>query len=172
MSDTDRPDDSGRMWAPWRIDYILGLKQTSCPFCDAPHGGASDTSLILALGRHAFVILNRYPYSGCHLMVVPRVHVSRLEQLSDEAYTELMSLVRASATRLQAACNPQGINLGMNLGEAAGAGIETHLHMHLVPRWAGDTNFMAVTAGTRVVSQGLEHAWATLRPHFEDLDVT
>ena len=163
-------EESGRVWAPWRIHYILGEKNQSCPFCEAPPLGATPESLVLALQPEAFVILNRYPYTGCHLMVVPRRHVADLSDLRDSEYHAMMSLLRASHERLKAACSPHGVNVGMNLGEAAGAGIASHLHMHLVPRWRGDTNFMPVTAGINVVSQGVEHAFALLRPHFQDLD--
>lgn len=103
-------------------------------------------------------------------MVLPRRHVSGLNMLEPGEYLDMMTLVRDSVEALTGQVNPDGVNLGMNLGSAAGAGIESHLHMHLVPRWRGDTNFMPVTAGARVISQGLEHAWATLRPAFEPLD--
>ncbi len=141
-----------------------------CPFCLGPDDGPAVESLLLARRADAFVMLNRYPYTGCHLMVIPTRHVSSLTELTETEYSALMTLVREATMRLEAACSPHGINMGMNLGEAAGAGIAEHLHMHLVPRWRGDTNFMSVTAGSRVVSQGLDHAWNTLRPHFADLD--
>jgi ATP adenylyltransferase len=166
--------DEARVWAPWRIHYILSPKEggraSGCPFCTAPTMGPGPDSLVLASQPDAFVMLNRYPYTGCHLMVIPTRHESDLSALAPAEYTAVMTLVRESTARLQQACNPHGINLGMNLGEAAGAGIAQHLHVHLVPRWRGDTNFMSVTAGSRVVSQGLDHAYEMLRPFFADLD--
>jgi len=116
------------------------------------------------------VIMNRYPYAGAHLMVVPQEHVASITELSVDAYTELMGLLRETMIRLERALGCQGMNIGVNQGEAAGAGIEAHAHIHLVPRWRGDTNFMPVTAGMRVISQGLEHAYRMLQPHFEDLN--
>ncbi len=159
-----------RVWAPWRIHYILGPKGDNCPFCVAREQEPTAESLVLVTWPRTYVILNRYPYTGCHLMVLPREHASSLSALSPGVYTEMMELVRISAERLQLAVRPDGINMGMNLGKAAGAGIDDHIHMHLVPRWNGDTSFMAVVGETHVVSQGLEHAWTSLRPHFEDLD--
>lgn len=169
---TSNDSDSGRLWAPWRIDYILAPKpkDMTCPFCVEPNAAPSPDNLVLTRTPRAMVMLNRYPYTGCHLMVIPHRHVSRLTQLDEAEYMHLMALVRHATQRLEVACQPGGINMGMNQGEAAGAGIESHLHLHLVPRWSGDTNFMTVTAGARVVSQGLEHAWRLLRPHFSDLD--
>lgn len=167
---SDRPSDRDRIQAPWRIDYILrGNKDTTCPFCEAPGLGRGERSLVLAAQKHSFVMLNRYPYTGCHLMVIPRAHEPQLGNLAPEVYAEMMELVKDSVARLRLACRPNGINLGMNLGTAAGAGIAEHLHMHIVPRWDGDTNFMAVVGGVRVVSQDVEHAWATLAPMFEEL---
>jgi ATP adenylyltransferase len=152
------------------MDYILGEKPPGCPFCFEGDLAATADSLVLAVRRTCFAMLNRFPYTGCHLMVLPRRHVSGLNMLEADEYQEMMTLVRDSLEALTGQVNPDGVNLGMNLGSAAGAGIESHLHMHLVPRWRGDTNFMPVTAGARVVSQGLEHAWASLRPAFEHLD--
>jgi len=159
-----------RIWAPWRIDYILGPKSTTCPFCEAPAQGASAQSLILAERAHTFVILNRYPYTGCHIMVCPKQHVAAIGQLEPHVYSELMELVRLSTERLQKACEPSGMNIGINQGTAAGAGISEHLHVHIVPRWAGDTNFMLTVGQTRVLSQDVEHAWEILRPEFSELD--
>jgi len=160
-----------RIWAPWRIDYILGSRPHSCPFCSIEAGSASPESLVLAVQEHTHVILNRFPYSGCHILVCPHRHVANLEDLSDAEYGQLMTLVRASTAAIKSVCNPQGLNVGINLGAAAGAGIEEHLHFHVVPRWSGDTNFMTAVGDTRVMSQDLEHAWNMLRPVFEPLDL-
>ncbi|MEC8025790.1 MAG: HIT domain-containing protein [Myxococcota bacterium] len=162
--------ESGRLWAPWRIDYILGAKANDCPFCTGWDAGPGVEHLVLTKQRHSMVIMNRYPYTGGHLMVVPQEHVNSITDLSEEAYIELMLLLRESTARLVHALGCHGVNTGINQGEAAGAGIESHVHIHLVPRWRGDTNFMPVTASVRVVSQGLDHAFGMLRPYFEDLD--
>lgn len=165
MSRTDK-----RIWAPWRVDYILGSRPPTCPFCNIQAGTASAETLVLAIQEHALVILNRFPYSGCHVLVCPHRHVAALGELSEEQYSSLMALVRASAEAIQSTCQPEGMNIGINLGTAAGAGIEDHLHVHVVPRWSGDTNFMTVVGDTRVMSQDLAHAWNMLRPAFEPLD--
>ena len=167
MSNSDN-----RIWAPWRVDYILGTRPPSCPFCNIKAGCASPESLVLAVQEHAHVILNRYPYSGCHILVCPHRHVAKLDDLTDLEYGQLMSLLRSSVAAVQSACSPEGINVGINLGSAAGAGIEEHLHFHVVPRWSGDTNFMTAVGDTRVMSQDLAHAWQMLRPEFESLDIS
>jgi ATP adenylyltransferase len=133
----------------------------SCIFCDAstdPHA-----ELVLLRGRHAFVILNLYPYNNGHLMVAPNRHLKTLTSLAADEQSEVMTLVRWSEMALTEAYSPQGINVGINLGKAAGAGIEDHLHVHLVPRWAGDTNFMTVTGETRVLPEDLEITWEKLK---------
>lgn len=119
---------------------------------------------------HAFVMLNRYPFAPGHLLVVPHAHVSRLDELDETTYDALFRLVREAARRLGAAVGPQGLNIGLNLGEAAGAGVAEHLHAHVVPRWAGDSNFMPVVADTRVVPQALDATLAHLTPYFADID--
>ena len=162
---------SEALWAPWRMEYILAPKAGACIFCDyastAPETFRS--KLVLLVQEHAFVCLNRYPFAGSHLLVVPRRHEAGLEGLGPEEYEALMALVREAVIRLKRATKAQGVNLGMNLGEAAGAGIAEHLHAHLVPRWAGDTNFMPVIAGVRVMPEYLDESWARLAPFFADL---
>jgi ATP adenylyltransferase len=148
------------IWAPWRVGYILGegekpTKSSGCIFCDKPHAGDDKTQLIVARAPRSFVILNVYPYNNGHLMVVPYRHVAQLEELSDEEAGELMMVARRTAALLKNQLNCEGINLGMNVGAVAGAGIDAHLHLHLVPRWAGDTNFMPVIADTKVIPQAL-----------------
>src|SRR4051812_32052035 len=132
------------MWAPWRMEYIRGPKAPGCIFCDYPAEPPARhrERLVLCVRPHAFVILNRYPFAAGHLMVVPRRHVCDLESLTHEEYTALFDLVREATSALRDACRAPGINVGMNLGAAAGAGIAEHLHVHLVPRWPGDLNFM------------------------------
>lgn len=159
------------MWAPWRMDYILGKEKPSgCFFCEH----ATDTTgfrknLVLVVQEHALVLLNRYPFTTSHLLVAPRRHVADLGELSEEEYAALTTLLRASAIRLKKAVSAEGMNIGFNLGKVAGAGVADHLHGHLVPRWNGDTNFMPVIADVRVMPEYLDDAWAHLQPAFADL---
>ncbi len=150
------------IWAPWRVGYILGedepvkpAQSSGCIFCDKPHAGDDKAHLIVARAPCCFVILNLYPDNNGHLMVVPYRHVAQLEELVDDEAGELMMVARRAATVLKNQLNCEGINLGMNVGAVAGAGIDAHLHLHLVPRWAGDTNFMPVLADTKVIPQAL-----------------
>ena len=159
------------MWAPWRMEYILDAKGTGCVFCALPAHDAARLreGLVLVVQPHAFVCLNKFPFAPSHLLVVPRRHVADLAELTVEEYAALMDLVRESVNRLKRAVNPQGINLGFNLGTAAGAGIADHLHAHAVPRWAGDTNFMPVLADVRVMPEYLDDTWKRLYSHFADV---
>ena len=158
-----------RLWAPWRLAYVTAASapQTECIFCDAC--SSPNAELVLFRGRHAFVILNLYPYNNDHLMVVPNRHLSALAGLTPEEQSELMTLARRGEMALTEAYRAQGINLGINLGRAAGAGIEDHLHIHLIPRWAGDTNFMTAIGETRVLPEDLTQTASRLRPIFERL---
>ena len=140
---------------------------TECIFCDAC--ASRNVELVLLRGQHSFVILNLYPYNSGHLMVVPNRHLGALEALTPEEQAELMRLARLSEMALTEAYHPHGINVGINLGKAAGAGIENHLHIHFVPRWSGDTNFMTAVGETRVLPEELGAAAARLRPVFERL---
>ena len=167
-----------RLWAPWRLSYVTAAQVPApdCVFCDASAGGPpssgsreSNNDLVVLRGRAAYVILNLYPYNNGHLMVVPKRHLAALEALTPDEQTELMQLTRLSEMALNEAYRPQGINVGINLGKAAGAGIENHLHIHLVPRWSGDTNFMTAVGQTRVLPEDLEATAARLRPIFERL---
>lgn len=158
-----------RLWAPWRLSYVTAAPATSteCIFCDACGGHEGD--LLLLRGRFSFVVLNLYPYNNGHLMVVPNRHLSSLEALDEDEQLEVMRLTRLSEIALNEAYRPHGINVGINLGRAAGAGIENHLHVHLVPRWSGDTNFMTAVGDTRVLPEDLAATAARLRPIFERL---
>ena len=158
-----------RLWAPWRLSYVTAAPTpaTDCIFCDA--GGGLQPDLLLWRGRVTFVILNLYPYNNGHLMVVPNRHLPTLESLNEDEQLELMRLTRLSEIALTEAYRPHGINVGINLGRAAGAGIENHLHVHLVPRWSGDTNFMTAVGETRVLPEELAATAARLRPIFERL---
>ena len=154
------------------MEYILGKKGKACVFCgikEAPPAERAER-LVVCSTKHAFVILNRYPFAAGHLLVVPHTHTDALEKLSVEEYRALFDLVGAAVTRLQGAVRPEGLNVGLNLGAAAGAGIAEHLHAHIVPRWSGDTNFMPVLADTRVIPQALEETRDYLAPFFADLE--
>lgn len=157
------------LWAPWRMDYILGPKPDECVFCLPAHRGEDEDRLVLYRGRRNFVIMNKYPYNNGHLMVTPFRHVMNLADLSLEEAHEMMDLAQATVRIYQACFRPQGVNVGLNIGEAAGAGIKEHLHLHLVPRWVGDASFMAVACDTRVVPQALSSTYANLKPYFDRL---
>jgi ATP adenylyltransferase len=162
---------SERLWAPWRMEYILGPKGGACIFCDfaaAPPESYRE-KLVLLVQEHALVCLNKYPFAASHLLVAPRRHVSDLAGLSADEYDATMRLVRETVARLRAATHAEGVNVGMNLGKAAGAGIEEHLHAHAVPRWSGDSNFMPVLADVRVMVEHLDDSWKRLAPLFADL---
>jgi ATP adenylyltransferase len=156
------------LWAPWRIEYILGEKPKGCIFCDFPAAPEADDRKNLLVHRSArsFSCLNRYPYNSGHLMVIPRAHVAELGALSPEDWADLGDELRRAAAVLKAVYRPEGINVGMNLGRAAGAGIDDHLHWHLVPRWVGDNSYMPVVADQRVVVEALDAAWEKLRAGF------
>jgi ATP adenylyltransferase len=159
------------LWAPWRMEYILGPKAGVCIFCDfaAAPPEAYRSKLVLLVQEHALVCLNRYPFGASHLLVVPKRHVADLASLAAEEYDATMRLLRETVARVQAATGAKALNVGMNLGQAAGAGIADHLHAHVVPRWPGDTNFMPVLADVRVMPQYLDETWQLLAPFFADL---
>ncbi len=162
-----------RLWSPWRYTYVTGTSTpdpNGCVFCAALTGAAAgNASLIVARGRDAFVILNLYPYNNGHLMVVPNRHIGSLSAATDEELTEMIRLTRDAEQVLGEAYSPDGLNVGINLGRSAGAGILDHVHVHLVPRWNGDTNFMSVVGETRVLPEDLHESAARLRPIFERL---
>ncbi len=164
-----------QLWAPWRLSYILGEEKTApkharaadatgCFLCDDPLVEGPAALYVLGCSGSAFAMLNRYPYNNGHVMVVPRRHVSSLTALTAEENAELFGLVRVVEGVLRDAYHPGGINVGVNLGVAAGAGVDDHVHVHLVPRWAGDTNFMPVFSGTRVIPEMLDLTYAKLAP--------
>jgi ATP adenylyltransferase len=150
------------LWAPWRMDYILGPKGGPCVFCE-------ESDLVLATRPRAFVCLNKYPFAAGHVLVVPKKHASDLDGLDEGEADDFFRLLRATVARLRAALSPEGINVGMNLGKAAGAGIAAHLHAHVVPRWTGDTNFLPVMTDVRVMPEYLQDTKRRLAPHFADL---
>ncbi len=155
-----------RLWSPWRYRYVSHANpDATCIFCSKPSGG-DEAGLVLYRGVHNFVLLNLYPYTNGHLMVAPYEHVADLERLSGEAAIEMMALTQQAVGHLKAVYRPQGVNLGMNLGECAGAGIAGHLHMHVLPRWFGDANFMTTVGETRVLPEDLGETWRKLRAAF------
>jgi ATP adenylyltransferase len=158
------------LWAPWRLAYVTGASggaPPSCIFCDTNEPGRDE--LVLVRGRVSYVVLNLYPYNNGHLMVVPNRHVATLEASTPEERDELMRFTRHAEMALTEAYKPQGINVGINLGRPAGAGVLDHLHVHLVPRWNGDTNFMTVVGNVRVLPEDLSETVKRLRPIFERL---
>ncbi len=157
-----------KIWAPWRSEYISSQKSHTCPFCDAGKNGAPH---LLYSGTHSLIILNKYPYTGGHILISPLRHTALLEDLGTDEYTDMFRLIRASVTALKTAFSPNGFNIGMNLGKTAGAGIKDHLHLHVVPRWDGDTNFMPVLSETRVLSEHLDVTHAKLKPIFKRLGI-
>ncbi|AAR35079.1 HIT domain-containing protein [Geobacter sulfurreducens] len=155
-----------RVWAPWRMEYLVDEKPAGCIFCPG-NGQASDRErLILHRTPLSLVMLNRYPYTNGHLMVAPLRHTADMDSLSDAEMLDLFRTVRLCRSILRDAASPNGYNIGINLGKAAGAGVDDHLHIHVVPRWNGDTNFMGVVADLRVVPEGLQAAWDRLAPLF------
>ena len=152
------------LWSPWRLEYVTGAKPEGCVFCSA-----AETPLLLFAGGLAYVVLNLYPYNNGHLLIVPYRHEATLAGLTREEMTEVGLLTQRAETALREAYRLDGINVGVNLGAAAGAGIEPHVHVHLVPRWRGDTNFMTAVGQTRVLPETLDAAAARLRPIFERL---
>jgi ATP adenylyltransferase len=141
------------LWSPWRLEYLIGPKGEECIFCHAAEGDDDRENLVLLRGERAFLILNRFPYNNGHFMVVPYAHVPDLEDLDASTLTEMMLLLNRGLAALRKAMHPDGFNLGANLGQVAGAGIEEHVHIHVVPRWLGDTNFMPIIGEMRVVPQ-------------------
>ncbi len=163
MGSEEGPD---RLFAPWRFPYVSKSESTpECIFCAAAR--REPESLTLVVGRRAFALLNRFPYTSGHAMVAPVDHTADFAGLDEETVTEMMALAQRVMTALRAVYHPHGFNVGMNLGEMAGAGIVDHLHLHIVPRWRGDTNFMTATANVRVIPEGLDEALAKVRAALE-----
>jgi len=152
------------LWSPWRFRYIAGPKpERECIFCEIAASKEDELNLVLFRGKLTFVVLNRYPYSVGHLMIVPLAHVASLEEMHEPAGGEMMLLMRRAEIALGKVYHPDGLNMGLNLGASAGAGVAGHLHMHVVPRWLGDANFMTTVAETRVLPESLEATYAKLK---------
>jgi ATP adenylyltransferase len=157
-----------RLWTPWRMEYIksAGAEQGGCIFCELPAKGDDEAVYILARTERSFAILNAYPYNPGHVMVAPFRHIGDLESLEESELLETGGLLQRAIRALREVMQPQGFNMGMNLGRIAGAGLPDHLHWHVVPRWDGDTNFMPVLGQTKVLPELLEETYAKLRPSF------
>jgi ATP adenylyltransferase len=158
-----------RIWAPWRLEYVKDASKDNsdaCVFCAALEAGDDEANLIVHRGERCFVILNKFPYTNGHLMVAPYEHVPALQEIDAETLSELMSLAQRCIHALESSYSPHGYNVGCNQGRVAGAGVEHHIHMHVVPRWGGDTNFMPVLGDTRVMNQTLEDSFETVRKAF------
>jgi ATP adenylyltransferase len=151
------------LFTPWRMEYILSAKKPGCIFCDMLETGDDRELLVLHRGQLAFLVLNKYPYNNGHFMAVPYHHVDTLEDLAPEEMTEIMTLAALGMRALRQASHPDGFNLGVNVGTMAGAGVKDHLHLHVVPRWGGDTNYMSVLSATRVIPQTLADTYDQLK---------
>jgi ATP adenylyltransferase len=157
------------LWTPWRYKYmeqVTAGKQPDCFFCDAVAGSNDEETLLVYRGKKAFLILNRYPYTSGHVMIVPYAHVAELNLCGADVLDEMMQLSQRMETVFRAEYKPDGMNLGMNLGRAAGAGVLGHLHLHMLPRWIGDSNFMTVTGETRVHPEDLNTTYQRLKKAF------
>jgi ATP adenylyltransferase len=154
------------LWAPWRIAYVGAPKPPGCLFCNVPHDPDPRSSLVLSVTPTTLVMLNRFPYGNGHVMVAPRAHTADLDGLTAAQSSDVTEAVRLAVRVLQRVFSPEGMNIGMNLGPAAGAGIADHLHWHIVPRWVGDTNFMPLIGEVRVIPEHLHATYDRLRPHF------
>lgn len=152
-----------QLWSPWRLEYIMSLKATGCVFCQKTVADNDEAEHILLRGRSVYLTLNRYPYNNGHLLIVPYQHVPSLEDLPPDTLLEMMLLVKTSLAALRLAMRPQGFNVGANLGKIAGAGIEEHVHLHVVPRWSADTNFMTAVASTRTIPESLDQTFSRIR---------
>ncbi|HSW73887.1 MAG TPA: HIT domain-containing protein [Candidatus Limnocylindria bacterium] len=168
------------LYAPWRSDYAQaderrnpdGSPEHACVFCHHAHDAKDEENLIVRRFEHTMVMFNRYPYNAGHLLIVPLTHVENLEKLPKQARVECIELANASMTILQQAMRPHGFNVGLNLGKAAGAGMPSHVHMHVLPRWYGDTNFLVTLDETKTISVDIFDLYKKLRPLFDELPAT
>lgn len=160
-----------RLWAPWRMEYIAASVEPqkadeTCVFCDMLNPGDDRSRLLLHKKKHTMVVINRFPYNNGHLLIMPKAHVGHYDELDQTTFRELHDLLHETTNVVQKAFHPDGMNIGLNFGRVAGAGIPGHMHYHLVPRWNGDTNFMAVTGLAKVISQHLLETYDQLKPLF------
>ena len=158
------------LWTPWRYAFVTSMdKPTGCIFCDKPKTEEDEKVGILYRGTHCYIILNAFPYTSGHVMVVPYQHQDELQKLPQPAAQEMMALSQKTEGILREVYKPDGINLGMNIGKAAGAGVAGHIHMHILPRWVADSNFMTVVSETRVLPEALDETWRRLKARFDEL---
>ena len=151
------------LWTPWRYAYVSSAEKSSgCVFCNAVKAGNDEAARIVYRGKNCFVILNAYPYTPGHVMIVPYAHLDELQKLPPEAANEMMALSQRMESVLRQLYTPDGVNLGMNIGKAAGAGIAGHIHMHVLPRWVADANFLSVVGETRVLPETLDETWTRM----------
>ena len=156
------------LWAPWRMEYILSDEEQGCFICDLTRAEPSEDNLLLFRNQHAMVLMNKYPYNNGHILVAPVAHTPDLSELSVSEYGETMELFRFSLKALESHMQPEGFNAGLNLGRSGGAGLEEHVHFHIVPRWHGDTNFMPVISDLRVIPEAIKETYSYLKPLFEN----
>ena len=158
-----------QLWAPWRISYIRNKDENGCVFCSKQKSNNDKNSLILSRGNHSFVLMNLYPYNNAHLLITPYNHVDTTDQLDIDTLNEIIWFANESMIIMKKNLNTDGYNFGANIGAAGGAGIEDHIHFHVVPRWNGDTNFMPVIGETKVQVQGLKDTYSELKIHFDKI---
>ncbi len=157
------------LWTPWRYAYVASIgKTTGCVFCDLPQAGDDAKASIVYRGQHCYVMLNRYPYTAGHVMIIPFAHLDELQKVPVDAAHEMMDLTQRMERILRELYKPDGINLGMNIGKAAGAGVAGHIHMHALPRWIADANFMSVVGETRVLPESLERTYERIKGAMAD----
>lgn len=162
MTEPNDAQSTGRLWTPWRLPFIRGAKATECFLCAKARANADRANHVLYRGTHAFILLNAYPYAAGHLLIAPYEHQGALEGLSSEVTAELMELTKRAIGALRQAQRTESFNVGMNLGTAAGAGVADHLHLHVVPRWVGDSNFMPVLGDVRLIPETLDQTYERL----------
>ena len=158
-----------QLWAPWRMEYVKSEKSDECIFCSLPKANDDTKNYILHRGQSAFIIMNIFPYNSAHIMVSPFRHIGCLTSQNTEEIKEMNNMTRRSIEIFRAVINPEGFNVGYNIGKAAGAGYDEHIHCHIVPRWTGDTNFMPVLGETKVHPEHLKTTYKKLLPHFKTL---
>jgi ATP adenylyltransferase len=159
-----------KLWAPWRLEYIVNADENEgCIFCEKPKEKRDEENLICFRSKFSFVMLNKYPYNNGHLMVVPYLHESDPTRLTDSIMLDLAHTLNKAILAIRHAMHPHGMNIGVNLGRTAGAGIDAHLHYHVVPRWNGDTNFMPILSDVKVVSESLQSSWLKLTAAFQEI---
>ena len=155
-----------RIWAPWRMNYIESSKKPGCVFCQKSQSKKDKKNLVLYRGMETFILMNLYPYTNGHLMIAPYLHTSDVNELAEIANKEIMQFAKDCVNILKSKLGAEGFNFGANLGKVAGAGIDQHIHYHIVPRWSGDTNFMPVISDTKVMIEKLNKTWERLKPEF------